>query len=137
MRMNDCKHWNGIQNETCRAGVNYRALAGEPLAGFVYRLPCHQFTTLLGKQRDPVACDQYRAVTAQEIREAEEQASQAFARLMTVLNGIAEWRNRPPIGKQEIIVCPSCGGRLHLAQAASSGHVHGRCETNGCVQWME
>lgn len=28
-------------------------------------------------------------------------------------------------------------GRLHLSQSSYNGHVHGRCETDDCVRWME
>lgn len=50
---------------------------------------------------------------------------------------VAAWRKKPPRGKAEIIECPACKGRLHLSQASSNGHVHGKCETSGCVSWME
>lgn len=33
--------------------------------------------------------------------------------------------------------CPTCGAILHLTHAASNGHVHGHCETKGCVSFME
>jgi hypothetical protein len=28
-------------------------------------------------------------------------------------------------------------GWLHLSQSAYNGHVHGKCETDDCVSWME
>lgn len=59
-------------------------------------------------------------------------------KMMEALNPLlAEWRDRPPIGKAEIVECPICQGRLYLSQASSNGHVHGKCETRGCVHFME
>ena len=33
--------------------------------------------------------------------------------------------------------CPVCEGTLRYAVADYNGHIHAKCETNGCVQWME
>lgn len=35
------------------------------------------------------------------------------------------------------MTCPICGGLLRYSVAAYNGHIHGKCETEGCVQWME
>lgn len=36
-----------------------------------------------------------------------------------------------------VLSCPVCEkGNLHYSRA-SNGHVHARCETPGCVCWME
>jgi hypothetical protein len=47
------------------------------------------------------------------------------------------WSKKNRVAKAEAIECPACGGRLHLSQAAYNGHIHGQCETAGCVSWME
>lgn len=34
--------------------------------------------------------------------------------------------------------CPHCKtGTLHFRVASINGHVHGQCETEGCLRWME
>lgn len=33
--------------------------------------------------------------------------------------------------------CPVCKGKLYMSHAAYNGHVHGQCETKGCLSWME
>ena len=38
---------------------------------------------------------------------------------------------------QDMVECPVCKGKLHLSHAAVNGHVWGKCETAGCVEWME
>lgn len=36
------------------------------------------------------------------------------------------------------IECPTgCGGRLYYRVASVNGHMHAKCDTKGCVQWME
>lgn len=34
------------------------------------------------------------------------------------------------------IECPKCKGKLGYSIARINGHVHGRCETPGCLAWM-
>ncbi|KAB1068191.1 hypothetical protein F6X51_27145 [Methylobacterium planeticum] len=40
-------------------------------------------------------------------------------------------------GESGEIPCPTCASRLHWARDASNGHVHGQCETDGCLRWMQ
>jgi len=56
---------------------------------------------------------------------------------MPVVSKWRTWNEKNRVAKQEVIECPQCKGRLHLSQAAYNGHVHGHCETKGCVSWME
>jgi hypothetical protein len=35
------------------------------------------------------------------------------------------------------VICPRCGKSLHYSVASVNGHMWGRCETSGCVSWME
>ena len=58
-------------------------------------------------------------------------------KMRIVLAAISPWRNSLPRGKQTVIECPICRGKLHLSQSSYNGHVHGQCETDGCVEWME
>lgn len=58
---------------------------------------------------------------------------------VAALNVASAWRvtPKPANDRHEVIECPVCKGRLHLSQSAYNGHVHGKCETEGCVSWME
>ena len=58
-------------------------------------------------------------------------------KMRVVFEAILPWRNSLPRGKQTVVDCPICKGKLHLSQSSYNGHVHGQCETNGCVEWME
>lgn len=36
------------------------------------------------------------------------------------------------------MACPVCKtGKLQYSRSSYNGHVHGKCETPGCVAWME
>lgn len=59
-------------------------------------------------------------------------------RFTIVQKGIADWRKaHKGQSAKEIVECPACKGKLHLSIASSNGHIWGRCETPGCVQWTE
>ena len=83
-------------------------------------------------------CEDLLRPTPEEIALAEAHTKECMDRMMVVLGGIADWRVKHK-GKShaEVVVCPACSGRLHLSIAAYNGHVHGKCETSGCVSWME
>jgi hypothetical protein len=73
-----------------------------------------------------------------EHAEARADSIEASLRRMTIVGPVVgAWRKKEPLGKQEVIECPACKGRLHLSQSSYNGHVHGHCETKGCVSWME
>ena len=77
----------------------------------------------------------------EDTREQGEARTNAFKALMDKMRVVGpvvkRWREKDPIGKAETIECPVCKGNLHLSQVACNGHVHGQCETEGCVSWME
>ena len=41
------------------------------------------------------------------------------------------------VDAQEVIKCPSCGGKLYMHKNSYNGHVWGRCETENCLTWMQ
>jgi len=57
--------------------------------------------------------------------------------VMPLVNRWRTWSRSNPVGKQEVIECPECKGRLHLSQSSYSGHVRLQCETKDCLSWME
>lgn len=107
-----------------------------PSAGIFKRMCCTN-----GGERSE---DDQRAMCPKWLRATREQGEERFRelnesteRFAKVMPVVAVWRKKPPRGKAEVIDCPACGGRLHLSQASVNGHVHGHCETKGCVSWME
>jgi len=133
-----CIHYRGItgpRGETvtsCEAGVDYEAWRG---IGHD-RQPC--FLDNGQSRPDAAHCPHLRRPSPEEIAAHEGWLKQRQKLLGSVMVGIADWR-RAHKGKsaREVIECPACKGRLHLSIAACNGHVHGKCETEGCVSWRE
>lgn len=134
----------------CKAGVVYLKQFGEapddgthtlndkhyPSSGIFQRICC----TSGGERSEAeqlAACPKWLRATREQGVARFEAAQEADRRYSLVMPVVAEWRKKPPKGKQEVIECPACKGRLHLSQAAVNGHVWGNCETKGCMQWME
>jgi hypothetical protein len=87
-----------------------------------------------------IPCELRQAPTQEQVEQDRietEQRMEKFRIVMTAVKGWRTWTKSNRVAKAEIIICPACGGRLHLSQAAYNGHVHGQCETKDCVSWME
>ena len=152
IRRGQCIHFNGMQNAKCAAGVHYEEAFG-PEVGLLCRAPCIQESrtheringklTPVYKPWDRqgqglIPCDKFRMPTQEQIRDADVALEKSMDRMRVVMIAIKDWRNAKPRGKQTVIDCPTlCGGKLHLSQSSCNGHVHGRCTTDGCVNWME
>lgn len=116
----------------CKAGVNAR----EHFGGAAIQWCCTKGNDATHEQQI-AACPKWLRKTREEA-EARANAIDNFMNKMKLVGpAVAEWRNKPPRGKAEVIECPACKGRLHLSQASSNGHVWGKCETADCVSWME
>jgi hypothetical protein len=133
MKAGTCVHFNGIQNDACRAGVNYREHVGGPDFGWARRMPC-----ILKYAKDAVPCDKYQEPTPAQIAEREQVMNAAIDR-MKLTYPLVERIRREHKGQswKGVEECPVCKGKLHLSHAACNGHVWGKCETKGCVAWME
>lgn len=135
----------------CKAGVVYldqfgRAPEGEessylsgryyPSTGIFKRMCCTK-----GGERSEAeqlaACPKWERKTREQGEARHAEIEEAMNQMAVVGPVVAKWRKRKPIGKAEVIECPVCKGRLHLSQSSYNGHVHGKCETAGCVSWME
>lgn len=85
-------------------------------------------------------CPQWERRTLEQATQRADDIEASMARMRIVGAVVGEWRTwtkKNRVAKQEVIECPACKGRLHLSQAAYNGHVWGKCETKGCVSWME
>lgn len=40
-------------------------------------------------------------------------------------------------GDSGTVECPTCKGRLSWARDSHNGHLHGQCETDGCLRFMQ
>lgn len=144
-RLQTCTHFNGMgfygqDDKRCDAGVCYRELRStkkDADGRYVKRLPCLPPLSEYAGTLPIAACEHFRAKTAEEVDAEEARLAARMALHAKVGPAVIAWRQKPPKGKREVIECPACGGRLHLAQSSYNGHVHGRCETADCVSWME
>lgn len=160
-----CIHYNGFMGRfgepeprRCEAGVCYsEAFGREP--GIMTRAPCIAYMvqtangSTLGKPGDtlfqrpwrlprtpqPIPCGRRVEPTDEQVLEHQEEAERSFQKTIAALKVAAEWRVKPKPAheRREVVECPVCKGRLHLSQSAYNGHVHGKCETPKCVEWME
>lgn len=128
-----CRHFTGVGNDTCKAGVRYEdvRLDHEPTDGRSRSWPC---------LRDaPLAAGRCASVSFRSEEEAKAEAEEGERRL--TLSGEAMRRAREASrgikGGSGVVECPKCGGRLHWSKAAVNGHIWGRCETKGCLSWIQ
>lgn len=154
VRRGTCVHYTGMQHDVCEAGVNYTAAFGDE-AGRGCRAPCLQeyktHERVDGKYvpkwlpwprrgQTEIPCDKRLMPTAEQIAEADAAIKRYLEKSVLALRIAHEWKtwtesNR--VEKNEVVECPVCKGRLHLSQSAHNGHIWGKCETEGCVSWME
>jgi hypothetical protein len=119
-----CVHFTGVQHATCKAGVAYEQLPGA--------LPC------LRSMGADKPCEKRRWPTEEEVAKELADWDAATRRILKV-GPIIKQIKQEHQGKswQGVVVCPECNGKLHMRHAACNGHVWGRCETEGCLAWME
>lgn len=132
--MDSCRHFNGIQNKKCQAGIEYEAEGHSKLM-----MPCIP-KHINGRETWPCSLFEIMSVADAE-KEADER--------IIIMNRGANARRAAHddakakgLGKGHggygSIPCPSgCGGTLRYSVASYNGHMHGKCSTQGCVSWME
>lgn len=145
-----CIHFNGVQNELCKRGVRY--------AQFAPGMPCIQLIhksarggTYLRAGEAPAEtkpfpgaqpkkrCPFYAEPTSEQVQADRADSDAWMKKTLAAVKAAAAWRVKPKPAQDRIgtVECPVCNGKLHLRQSARNGHVHGKCETVNCVEWME
>lgn len=124
-----CQHYEPRELE-CQAGINYDD-----------QFPSKPSACWTGKDKTDenqlARCPKWLRRTRAQGEARADQVEQFIKRHTIAGPVVSAWRKKLPIGKAEVIECPVCEGRLHLSQAASNGHIHSKCETEGCLAWME
>lgn len=126
----------------CALGINIEALVtqqvGKERMGRHYMLPCHNSDE---SPRIPKAkCDKCSLFTAEEIarQDAETEAfvAEATARLHATIPLIEEIKtHRIETGSRP---CPACKtGEVHWSLSSYNNHVHMKCTTSDCINFME
>ncbi len=132
-----CKHYRGMhKKDSCEAGVKFSELVDYGTKLFSGSCPCfgpEQSGTCIAAEyptaEEMAAHDAY-------IQERFNRTSKARGAIVGHLGG--PWKRGMP-GATGAIDCPVCGGvgALRFSRAGYNGHIHARCQTDGCVSWME
>lgn len=152
MNHGTCKHFNGIQNSLCNRGVSYevnwpngpkpciRLLHKSARGGtFLQAGEVPASSTPFPGADKAKPCPFYEEPTDEDVQAARKETERHWQKALAALKVAEEWRVKPipSADRSEVVECPVCKGRLHLSQFAFNGHVHGKCETDDCVAWME
>lgn len=131
--MDSCRHFNGIQNKTCIAGVKYQ----ECEAGTT--MPCIPRHI---NGRRTWACELFEIMSPADAEKGADERIVVMNRGITARHAAKDDAKAKGYGKGHggygSLPCPCCdGGTLKYSVASSNGHMHGKCSTAECVGWME
>lgn len=139
---NYCEHYapqpGSLKSDYCALGCGASELMKKARAdGEPNMTPC------IGGHTTPNVlnlCPKWERRSLERAKERADEIEKMLERMQIVMPVVSKWRtwtetNR--VSKYEVIECPKCKGKLHLRQSGYNGHVHGQCETEGCVSWME
>lgn len=157
MKLDWCIHYSGCLNDKCNSGHRYldlaRPLSSEEMTwrkknypslptahtAISRRVPC-------GANNDVHTCTDFRLPTKEQVIEYKAKSDAFIAQFMKrmvvvrpAIEADIETRNMKKRSCQGIIDCPACAaGKVHYSYAGNvNGHIHARCTTKGCVEWME
>lgn len=131
--MDRCKHFTGVQHDVCGVGVTYTAVRAKTGGG----LPCFRNFEMTGGE-----CPRVEYPTREEAEKEAAEEEAVFARHMQAHRAAHDDAKAKRFGKgqggADSVECPVCKtGRIYYRVAGYNGHMHARCETDGCVAWME
>lgn len=127
-----CVHFSGVMERTCKAGVDLSSVTPEGCS-----VPC--IAPLGGRKQGE--CSRRELPTREAAkakvlqRDAEFEDGERKMRILAPVLNV--WRSTSAHGKSEVIACPVCSGRLTLSKSIRNGHVSGRCDTPGCIHFIE
>lgn len=155
MNHGTCVNFNGAQHDLCKRGVAYKQFRD---GDGVMRSPCIQFMEKSARggtylkpgevaaarvpwhnAAPPERCPFFQLPTDAEVEADRIETDAHLQKTFAAIKVASTWRvkPKPAADRQGIVECPICKGRLHLSQSSYNGHVRGKCETDGCVSWME
>ena len=111
-----CVHFNGTQQEICKAGVRYDALVPEPF-GRSLRLPCFSGASSIGQRRTepPVACEHVRFPTREEAEQHEREALERLRQRSEAIKRGECPNHKRKVALRQVGACGygDCGCRLY------------------------
>jgi len=124
--MSSYSHFNGIQNDCCKAGVRFAQFTGS--------LPSLKFT-----DKGTFTCDKRRWHTREEV-EAEHALMEDYLALISkVMPSVIECKKITRAGGDTSFIrkCPVCDAELHIEVSRHNFHARVHCFTDGCARWIE
>lgn len=123
-----CKHFTGLLDDKCAAGVVYDKVRKKGLRG----IPCLKHSDNGGE------CEKCQWKTEEEIQARLDEINahtEKFKATLPIIKKVKEQHKGEDWQGTED--CPVCEAPLHLRHAKINGHVWGKCETDNCVSFME
>lgn len=130
-----CRHFNGLVNDRCDAGIAYLSVKGAPKDSFRSKYPCCDNDSGATCERcvKPTLEEARREVDAEEVEIGQSLAAMRKAHEHAASQGLGRGK-----GGNGQMPCPKCGtGTLHYRVASINGHMHANCTTPKCLAWME
>lgn len=161
MKEGTCKNYSGLATDSrsgekdkkakCGTGVVYlevaRPLTTEELIWHLENYPKHDSTWTAIFKRLPChaenglqdRCPHYCEPTTEELAEQEAATAKMVTDYMTTRKAITDYIKEQNLPKSCTgrLTCPICEQGEVLWSRASNGHIHARCTTAHCVEWME
>jgi hypothetical protein len=126
-----CRHFNGVMNKTCDAGVSYEHSDDT----------CPPCIPGMIKGRTPFKCDKFEIMSQAEAEKEADEREATANRGMMIRRAAHDDAKKRGLGKGHggigQIECPACKGKVSYSVASYKGHMHGLCSTPGCASWME
>lgn len=135
-KMNVCANFTGIQHDVCKAGVNYLTVREQKTDTTPFRFACFQ------DEAEGLTCPRAHFPTREEAEQEHREDEAIFARTNLAHRAAHDDAKAKRFGKgqggADSVECPVCQkGRIYYRVSGYNGHMHARCETEGCVAWME
>lgn len=152
MKHGTCIYFNGIQNKTCLRGVDYNSTWPDGPKPCIQWIPISaRGGTHLRPGEEPIErrpmkgaaeatpCQFREEPTDEDVQRSRAEWEADVNKTIAAIKIAVQWsvKPKPDADRRGEVKCPICEGKLHLFQSAYNGHVHGKCETDGCVSWME
>jgi hypothetical protein len=105
-----CKHYTGIDKKVCQVGICYDSIRDPSPDTFRYK--CYDLAAQEAEWKDRW---KYTLLALQQVKPMRK-------------------RGRSSVGTIE---CPKCQGVLDYGISGYNGHTRGKCQTEGCITWIE
>lgn len=119
-----CVHFNGMQNESCKCGINYKQSFGERP---VLKMPCIK-DRMSHLTDEIIPCDKLEFPTQEEVERQIDSQTKGLKLTLSALSSVKQYIKKTG-EKKATIKCPNGEHDLSYVQAESNGHIWMACKT--------